>query len=947
MLLLLAAPLAFTGCKDSDSDAINELRVEKNAQIGELLNQIDELAQEMKTIKGGTGYSPYINSTDSCWMVYNPDTKTYENSGIKAAGTNGTNGVNGKDGYSPKISENGYWMIYQNGEWLETSWPAQGEKGEKGDKGDTGAAGADGKSPYISDGYWYYWNSDSQSYIKGIKATGEDGVSHDPYIENGYWMVWDKDQCKYVSTVKATGENGENGENGHSPRISSTTGNWEVYDETIKDYKDTGVPAKGSNGSDGYSPYIGSNGNWYAYNPTTKEFGDTGIKAQGTATVIGISDDGYWTLDGVKTTCLAQGPKGEQGEKGLDGKSIYVVDKGCTDGHYWVTFSDGTTCTVGDAASGASCKCDTATYNAAVRKVYEVSDSLDKYKEITNATISKLTSDVKSLKDKIEEILDDINDLKGRATSISIDGVNNSVFGMIKTATGIQTNMLFGFYGYIEKDAVPFPSTDASYYGDKLDRLTAKELEEAGVTLPTQTIYGSGNIYNTDLGNETLGTVYYTVNPTSVDFSGIDVALVNSQNKKDDVFSLTQAEASTTVLKMGWTRPTRSTSSGFYESDVTAPQPGNVDKIDLPTSDYEAFAKSLKNDGALRSISSMATAFKNTLKAFKTDAYSVRISKTDSKTGETTVIKSPLDIQAAYVKPMSYKVANACIPDSGTWLKNKAIKAINKVVKKVIKQLQKDENMIKLRNDLAKVQNIEAITFEITPSTATILDKTYDVVLTGETGTVRVTITADELSELYDEIEDSANSSVKSINEKLVALNKVSKDGLKILNEFLSDKAINDAKSDVETLINEEWNNYFAVSYYGISYRFELALFGKNSDGKYFRLHRGWGDAYAGTKVGTSFTCYMMNLNAEMLTPAYKKHLCVVAAQPTADYTGNTFNEKSAIAAVNKSINKVYDGSLQKVTVTGLQPGVTYEFAYTGLDYTGMQETRRFYVTCK
>ena len=92
----------------------------------------------------------------------------------------------------------------------------------------------------------------------------------------------------------------------------------------------------------------------------------------------------------------------------------------------------------------------------------------------------------------------------------------------------------------------------------------------------------------------------------------------------------------------------------------------------------------------------------------------------------------------------------------------------------------------------------------------------------------------------------------------------------------------------------------------------------------------------------TSFTAVLTNFNGEILVPAYKKHLCVTNVWGVAESA-----KRATCNAVNASINKVIDGSQQKLQVTGLKSGVTYEFSYSGLDYSGKQLTRKYYVKCK
>ncbi len=70
--------------------------------------------------------------------------------------------------------------------------------------------------------------------------------THAPKIVEGIWYVYDATAADYVTTgVKATGEDGTDGEDGVTPHIDSTTGNWFIGTT------DTGVHAQGERGLSG------------------------------------------------------------------------------------------------------------------------------------------------------------------------------------------------------------------------------------------------------------------------------------------------------------------------------------------------------------------------------------------------------------------------------------------------------------------------------------------------------------------------------------------------------------------------------------------------------------------------------------------------------------------------------------------------------------------------
>lgn len=197
---------------------------------------------------------------------------------------------------------------------------------------------------------------------------GQDGVSvvsitlsASSGLVDTYEILYSNGNKSYF-TVK-NGEDGqsiqgEKGEDGHTPIITIVDGYWTI------DGASTGIKATGEQGLPGVGiasiAYTSSDKNVDTYTITytdggTSTFtvtngvdGSQGIQGEpgkdGHTPVITISNDGYWVVDGEKTTTLAQGPKGDQGEPGKDGVSITSIAKTGTDGNvdtYTITYSDG------------------------------------------------------------------------------------------------------------------------------------------------------------------------------------------------------------------------------------------------------------------------------------------------------------------------------------------------------------------------------------------------------------------------------------------------------------------------------------------------------------------------------------------------------------------------------------------------------------------------------
>lgn len=260
---------------------------------------------------------------------------------------NSLKGKDGEDGAVPVIGENGNWII--NG--VDTGIPARGQDGKDGvtpeigangnwfiDGRDTGvpARGKDGFTPYVKDGNWWIGDNDT-----GVPARGQDGINgRTPTVEIGpgpdyFWII--------DGTTTPISAKGVDGKDGFTPVIGPN-GNWFMNGE------DTGKPSKGEDGKtptveigpgpdyfwiidgttttitakgkDGYTPVIGDNGNWFIGGE------DTG-KPSVVIPVIG--DNGNWYIDGVDTGKPARGPKGDNGEDGVDGKTAYELWKEAVD----------------------------------------------------------------------------------------------------------------------------------------------------------------------------------------------------------------------------------------------------------------------------------------------------------------------------------------------------------------------------------------------------------------------------------------------------------------------------------------------------------------------------------------------------------------------------------------------------------------------------------------
>lgn len=176
---LALSTVTYVGCKDYDDD------------IDNLQTQIDankaNIADLQKFVKEGKWVKSVEPITGGFKITFNDGTP-YE----IVNGAKGETGKDGKEGKSSMVTVDpttGEWLI----DGVKTGWSA--------------------KAPYIQDEYWYYWSKEAGKFVKGDKATGEQGGKgpagangFSPYIANGtngdkgYWYFYEPDNKEAIAS---------------------------------------------------------------------------------------------------------------------------------------------------------------------------------------------------------------------------------------------------------------------------------------------------------------------------------------------------------------------------------------------------------------------------------------------------------------------------------------------------------------------------------------------------------------------------------------------------------------------------------------------------------------------------------------------------------------------------------------------------------------------------
>ena len=296
-----------------------------------------------------------------------------------------------------------------------------------------------------------------------------------------------------------------------------------------------------------------------------------------------------------------------------------------------------------DAIESQLCKVDCEAVKADVDALKEEVKAL---KEALEGVASKddldaLTLRVDDLEAQNEEILERIATLEEqmKLKGITVHSVYTPSFGSFNSSFGLNSNILLGYYGSIAN-------------GD-----------------PN---FGSDGLEGGDVVSKNLGTVYLTIDPLNVDFTGYDVNLVNSLGESAGV-TMTALAKSEHDIKLGYTRAEGN--NYLYETTAEIASADDVQHVTLNTQGYKDALKDIINykDGV--NFSNIASLIYNTVHT-DLSANAVEVSH------ETESVISKYEISAAVVKPLSISTVEALASIDGNAISSKLSSAANKIVNK-------------------------------------------------------------------------------------------------------------------------------------------------------------------------------------------------------------------------------------------------------------------------
>ncbi len=491
---------------------------------------------------------------------------------------------------------------------------------------------------------------------------------------------------------------------------------------------------------------------------------------------------------------------------------------------------------------------------------------------INTATAEQLDAVIKrvdALEAKNTDLLAKINELASQAKGITVQSVYTPAFGSFNTPVGLSSNVLLGYYGEV-KTAIDF----------------------------------NGTIVGGDIVSGNLGTLYLSVDPLNVDFSGVDVNLVTSKGNKVGV-ALTPLQKSEHEIMLGYTRA----NNYLYETTATFTNKDDVQHVTLDIQGFKDAVKDLLtiNDGV--DFSKIAELVFNTVNQQLTG------NAVEIKQGENAVV-SKYEICAAAVEPLTMTTFDALSNIDPSVISNKIGSGANALVKKI-------------QNALIQKFGSQLVSIDV-PSIQLGLDK--DIVVTIPAGAIQlnvagtvgsnsdpidITIPKEDFNEMFDAAAGDIDKLIVEVQNYITKVNNAWTEITTGSSSAIVDKALESLVNKTISLVER------------LSKAANPAVFVVDGN-KVKRLSTIEADP---TILESAEVELLPTSNTlELIVPFYKKYIKADGASIVLDG-----------ADVN---GEVFDGTVMKVNMNVASSKVV-KLVYEVVDYAGKPAQREYYVKVK
>ncbi|MDE6552467.1 MAG: hypothetical protein K2K98_05850 [Muribaculaceae bacterium] len=593
-----------------------------------------------------------------------------------------------------------------------------------------------------------------------------------------------------------------------------------------------------------------------------------------------------------------------------------------------------------------------------------------------------LTQAINMLMNEIEEKFGELtNRLDNLITGIVLQGTDSPVFGNLNTPLGIQSNILFNWYGYNDNPGFKFPSASSMYnYYDAEPVLTDSDL--AALAPEYQDV--KRGIY----GDVNLGKLYMTINPAGHFFNEEGFKL---ESTAENQYPATlKVKKSTEELTFGYTRATVE-GNGFYEADVIV-EAANIEaaRMDLQDGLKSSMENALK-DPSKRTAAALLKGVYSQLNG-TLPAYAVRYNWSNNDKDYSVV--SNYAVAATTAKPLSYSF----LYGKGTDKKLPTFGHIDNFIYKLKDNanfkfdftgygLDFEPFSIKIDPLEINADNVKVTGGELTVNLPPIyvygnVEGVNKGQLIGEAHPDPVVVEGNDLNNIYAAIEKGIKDAIKDMSGDITGWtndlqgqintkvdNMLSDVEVKI-NKMLKDIG-DDITGRVENIIDEfgdqaepyfkrinrliDLYNKVAGKINGFlsnpNHYLQVAMFYNQANSNMGLLSNAKSSPTVFTRGNGNFCLYASSYTGELVCPAYMKYVAVtnVYDAKTGAVAANAAAERTAVNNAAEYFNTVKSGNTIRYAVpaSALKSGLIYEIVYQGVDYSGRTSTQKFYIQVK
>ena len=605
-------------------------------------------------------------------------------------------------------------------------------------------------------------------------------------------------------------------------------------------------------------------------------------------------------------------------------------------------------------------------YNAIFKGVEAPADGWWNYADVMQ-NIKNNSAAIAELQDEVDAIFNRINDL---VTSLILQSASNHLYGTFNTPFGINSMVLMANFGHLAIDLNQFPVSTAKDMGAEC--YSDSNIDWSSITSDKYDLTSTILAYTTNNGQATLGNLWFTVNPGTVnhlDKAGFE--LVNSRDEVSKVNLVDITKDDETLIKFGVNSNSRAgNNNGLYRAEATvAVDDLDAIKVNIESGLAQALKDAVKNHTAADMAHLLKAIYSQLQNVCDANALRYTYEAISGKGGATSTQKvySNYGLAATAFKPLSFATLKGesfrNLPTIDPIEIDKSLVDLN------LKPFEIGDVKLDVELDLGKIEFDEVGETIIEVKVPSKFDP-----ISGEATeytTEKVNITKD-LQQIVDKLQASVNEWFEgkvdepSLNEKLQSQIEAAvdsafngPDGLiasieNQVNDMMGsiqdklDNLVDQINKDYLNKVNKLIDKYNSVAnrinkvLSDPNHYLQSVMFFRKADGNLGFLSTNDKQPSQFKGNGEAIELFATTYNFETVCPAFKK---IVGVVKVTDQNGN--ENKALKNAANASMAKVLDGRVNRVAldVSGAKGGVyTYEIAYQAMDFTGHTSTVKCYV---